>query len=229
MSSKILSSIAKGLGSAERALLGDATLKYNLSRKELAQLRKYVSEAGRATDASTKGGSGIRRALVGSTAAPDIIKARYRQGGLIGPGGVFLGDLAMSEALRQSLKRTGARLSGRAVQERAPSIGRDLRTMAAGIPSQGLNLGFGLGFPVSAALAAQSMDPRQDDGGLSGVGRALGSGLGYLGAAPFGIGGGMLGSHLAGELGASIGNLFDSSSGEVNNVVMDAAVPQRYN
>jgi len=228
MSAKLLKTISKGLQSAEKVVLGDAALKYNLSKKELEALRKYVSEAGRATEESLKGGSGLRKALIGSTSAADVVKARYRQGGLIGPGGVFLGDLAMSEPLRQSLRRTGDRLRGRGVQAGAPTVSKDVKTLATGIPGQALNVGFGLGFPISGVLAAQAMDPSLDEGGLSGVGRALGGGLGYLAAAPFGMGGGILGSHLAGEVGASIGNLFDSKQKKDTNVAMDAAVPTSY-
>jgi hypothetical protein len=228
MSSRLLRAISRSLAAAERAAIGDAGLKHTLSKKELAVLRKYVSEAGRVTEEAKQGGSGLRKALIGSTAAPEVVKARYAQGGLLGPGGVLLGDLAMTEPLRQSLRRTGSRLRGKAVDPSEATLGQDLKQLAKGLPGQGVNLGFGLGFPIAGALSAQGMDPSLEEGGLSGVGRALGSGLGFLGAAPFGLGGSILGSHFGGDLGSSIGKLLESKPEPANNIVMDAAVPKSY-
>ena len=224
--------LAKRLGTIEKAMLGDPNIHSRLSSKDLAELRKYVAKSGRMTDAAHKGGSGVRRMLIGGPAAQQVLKSRYAQGGMLGPGGVVFGDLGMRPELRAALSNINRRISGGPSASAAP-VGADLKTVAKRSPGQLLNVGFGLGFPAMGVHSALTADPNDPEAGARGIGSALLGGAGFLAATPYGLGGTILASSLGSSLGSELGSLF--SGGEQGlensqtNPILDAALPLAYN
>jgi hypothetical protein len=234
----------KSLGSAvEKALVGVESLPSEVERS----IRKYVHSSGYIDHASL----GKRRLLgdliIGKPKALEAIKGRYRQGGLLGPGGVVRGELAIDprvKALAREIsraKKMGAKqlidpYTGNLVDYR-----QAVKTLVKRGVGQSVNPLFLLGFPAMDVASALSTPDHESHGGVSGILGGLGSGIGFAAAAPLGLLGGIGISHALGSAGTSIGKLLDPEepnslpsqisstvppSKKLNSMLLDAAVPR---
>jgi hypothetical protein len=165
-----------------------------ISPSEMAKIRHVVTDTGYAKVQPylSKGGIGrtVFRTLFGEGPnRMDILKARMRQGGLFGKGGVIHGDIAFDPKFFEDIKkfRQGERTLGKAW---------DIGTEGL---SGGLNVAFTAGLPLMTAasyLRGESQGSDVAAEGLSTIGQSLG--------APFGIVGAMAG----GAAGTALGNMF---------------------
>jgi hypothetical protein len=234
-------------GAIERALVGSESLSPEL--KEFTE--KYVHSTGRAKHLPGRK-SKILNFAIGPEGAANILKSRYAQGGIFGPGGLILGEMAPSQEYLNLIRNIRKSSDGLILD---PGTGRLIskkRAVAKAIgktPLEALNPAFLLGFPAYDLYSSFKAEPGDYNYGAKGVGAALGSGLGFILGAPLGLVGGIgishLGSSLGGRLGSSLSktpveqtqgtteNTMDSKSKEVAystaKALFDAYNESKYN
>lgn len=231
---------SKVLGGLSKFLVGSE----KLSPELLASTRKYVTNTGRINQEALGKRRLLGDILIGKKGTLNALRARYAQGGLVGPGGLIMGELAMDPRYKELLKNYTNAQKGSKVLD--PFTGNQVskaratgKVVGRGLV-EGLNPLFVLGFPVADILSASARPDDDPDGGMTGVLGALGSGVGFAVGGPLGLLG-SLGVGMAGEnLGSSLGKLVDptkkpqlyqdSSYGNTNspasNVILDAAIPR---
>jgi len=229
------------LGKLEKALVGAERLAPEVQKS----IRKYVTPSGRMIESSLKNRAKGLNLLLGQKGGLDVVKSRFRQGGVLGPGGLFLGDLAIDPHYKQLL--TNLRNSKGFNYVLDPKTGKSIskrkalaKVVGGGIV-ESINPVFGLGFPILDAKAAMDSPAYEEGGGYSGLLGALGSGVGFAAGGPLGLLGGMAVGELGGGLGRSIGGMFDPDkplvdlSGKTmhtvprpSDYILDAAIPHQY-
>lgn len=219
----------------ERALVGTEKLAPEVEQAT----RNLVSSSGRINHDVLGNRKLLGDLLIGKKGTTDALKARYRQGGIIGPGGLVMGEFAVDPRYKELVNAFRAAPKGANVVD--PYTGKlvskrtAVRMLATKGLGQGLNPLFLLGFPVmdiSSAISTPDSDPH---GGNSGILGALGGGLGFAVGGPLGLVGGLGASHVGQSIGRSIGGLFDPKpsgsystvppSMTISKAVLDAAVP----
>jgi hypothetical protein len=191
-------------GAIERALVGSESLSPEL--KQFTE--KYIYSTGRAKHLPGRK-SKILNFAIGPEGAANILKARYAQGGIFGPGGLILGEMAPSQEYLDLIRNIGKSSDGLILD---PGTGRLIskkRAVAKAIgktPLEALNPAFLLGFPAYDVYSSLNAKPGDDNYGAKGVGTALGSGLGFILGAPLGLVGGLGISHIGSSLGGRLGN-----------------------
>jgi hypothetical protein len=217
-------------GAIERALVGSESLSPEL--KEFTE--KYVHSTGRAKHLPSRK-SKLLNFAIGPEGAANILKARYTQGGVLGPGGIILGELAPSQEYIDLLKRI-SKASGNKIID--PATGKEITRRRGALkaiaktPLEALNPAFLLGFPAYDTYSALKAKPGDENYGARGVGGALGSGLGFILGAPLGLVGGIGLSHIGHSLGESAGDLFSGTprgepvkSEQVGKDILDKQIP----
>ena len=202
-----LKSIANSL---ERALVG--TEKISPETEEF--IRKYVHSTGRAKSLPSRK-SKLLNFAIGPSGASNILKARYMQGGILGPGGVILGEMAPSQEyidlIRGIVRSRGGGVldpaTGRVVSRRRATAKAIART-----PLEALNPALLLGFPAYDISNSLKAKPGEENYGTKGMGSALGSGLGFIVGAPLGIVGALGVSHLGSSAGGTLGGIISSEN-----------------
>lgn len=208
-----------------------------------AGVRKYVSETGRINSSSLGKRRLMGDILIGKKGTKDALKARYTQGGVLGPGGLVRGELAIDPKYKELIKNFKSSKGSKEVLN--PYTGERIskakaaRMLATKGMGQGINPLFLLGFPLADIKTSLDTPSHDQHGGSSGVLGALGSGLGFAAAAPLGLVGGIGASMLGEHLGSAIGSTMDPSAptGSINSpqstrlprasdVILDAALPR---
>lgn len=191
-------------GAIERALVGSESLSPEL--KEFTE--KYVHSTGRAKHLPSRK-SKLLNFAIGPEGAANILKARYTQGGVLGPGGLILGELAPSEEylrLLSSIKNSKGTSVIDPVTGKIISKNKAVLKALGKTPLEALNPAFLLGFPAyDIHQSLTTAKPGDENYGARGVGSALGSGIGFILGAPLGLVGGLGLSHLGTEVGKRIG------------------------
>lgn len=215
-----------------------------LAPKVEKNIRKYVSSTGRLEESVL----GKRRLhgdiLIGKKGTTDALKARYIQGGVLGPGGLVRGELALDPKFKELVKNVqGSKGSSATITN--PYTGEQIskakavRMLATKGLGQSINPLFLLGFPIADVHSSMGTAAHEQHGGNSGILGALGSGLGFAAAAPLGLVGGIGASMLGEHLGSAVGSSFDPSAPTLNlggrgnstrlprasDVILDAAIP----
>ena len=197
-----------GIGSiAQRALLGSK----NLSPEQLNYVNKFVTRHGHSRVNSQRGF--LKGLLLGNEHSKDIMRARYMQGGLLGKGGLIMGEVAPNDEFIRSAGKLKDYL--KSAPGTPHSLNRaDIKNIAGGGLGLGLGAGFMIGFPALEAYhAATGSDPNYGESRRgAGVGRALGSGMGFLLTGGLGLPAGMAASYLGGKIGEGMGGVFDPAS-----------------
>lgn len=224
------------IGSAvERALVGSERLSPEIE----AATRQYVTSAGRINEQALGKRKLLGDLLIGKKGTLGALKARYRQGGVIGPGGLVMGELAIDPKYKDLVRAFREAPRGTSVVDpytgKLVSKGKAARMLATKGIGQGINPMFLLGFPALDVASAISTPDSDIHGGTSGILGALGGGLGFAVAGPLGLVGGLGASHIGQSLGQSVGSLFDPAqsltsnsvppSMVISNSVLDAAIP----
>lgn len=231
-------SVSKLTDIAAKALVGTE----KLAPETLAATRKLVTESGRIRDGALGKRKMLGNLLIGKRGAGDAIKARYTQGGVIGPGGLILGELAFDPRYRELIRGIKASRGGQSVVNpytgEAVSRAKAVRTALGKGATESINPLFLLAFPAMEISEAARLDEADPLGGTSGMLRALGGAAGFAAAGPLGLLGGMTASSLGSRLGESVGGLFDKKNtdslaedavGEGSptpNIALDAALPK---
>jgi len=192
----------------ERALVGTE----RLTPETQEFVSKYVHSSGRAKNIQGRK-SKLLNFAIGPQGAANILKARYEQGGILGPGGIILGEMAPSqeyiELLRSVLKSGGGDIldpaTGKLISRK-----RAVAKAIAKTPLEALNPALLLGFPAYDISNSLKAKPGDENYGTKGIGTALGTGLGFVVGAPLGILGALGTSHLAGSAGGALGELISS-------------------
>lgn len=214
-----------------------------LSPKVESNLRRLITSSGRALETSANSRGFLMDTLIGRKGGLDVIKARVQQGGLLGPGGAILGDAALDPKFKQLVRNIASSKGAKEIVN--PSTGKAIsRTSAYGKALgmgalESLNPIFSLGMPVLDARAAMLRPDYEEDGGYSGILKALGSGAGFAIGGPLGLIGGSITGELGGRLGKSIGEMFDPTNTDLKNInvalkkipsnyILDEAVPSQY-
>ena len=232
----------KNLGPAiERALVGVE----KLAPEAEHQIRKYVASNGFINHEALGERKLLGDLLLGKPKALAAIRGRYAQGGLVGKGGVITGEFAFDPRFKEMVSEVAKAHRGGHKTVVDPftgellSTGKATRRVIGKAIGQSVNPLMLLGFPVMDIKDALGEDPSEDSGGMSGILRGLGSGIGFAATAPLGLVGGIAGSHILGELGAGIGSRFDPKKSEtstdtpvanpyINTNLLDAALPAQY-
>jgi hypothetical protein len=195
---------------AAKALFGSKSL----SPAQLEYINKYVTRHGHSKVTSNRGfWKGL---ALGNENAKNLMRARYLQGGLLGKGGIILGEVAPNDAFLQSARNLKEYLKA-APGTPSNMTRQDLKNLAGGGVGLALGGGFMLGYPALEAYHAAKgkSDTYGESRRGSGVGGALGGGLGFLLSGGFGLPAGLLASHLGRKAGEGIGSVFDTKSPEV--------------
>ena len=231
---------SKLLERASKVLVGTEKLAPEIEQAA----RKYVSRTGHINQKALGDRRLLGDLLIGKKGAKDAIKARYHQGGLLGPGGLIMGELALDPRYKQLIKNyrnapqaktlidpyTGKAISRSAAKSR-------LATKGFG---QAMNPLFLLGFPAMDVATALNTPESDEHGGMSGVLGALASGAGFAIGGPMGLVGGMGASMLGENIGKAVGGVFDSSEEQpvlamnsaysrmprASDAILDAALPR---
>lgn len=226
------------LAKLEKALVGAPRLAPEIR----SSVAKYVTPTGRMLEDSLQSRATGLNLLLGQKGGLNVVKSRFRQGGVLGPGGLFLGDLAVDPKYKELLANLRKSKGFPTVID--PKTGRSIsktqaisKVLGGGLV-EGINPAFGLGFPILDAKAALDSPDYEEHGGYSGLLGALGSGLGFAAGGPLGLLGGMAAGELGGGLGRSLGGLFDPEkplidlSGKTmhtvsrpSDYILDAAIP----
>lgn len=191
---------------AAKALFGNKAL----SPEQLEYVGKYVTRHGHSKVTSTRGF--LKSLGIGSEHAKDLMKARYMQGGLLGKGGIILGEVAPNDAFIQSARNLRDYLKA-APGTQSNLTKADAKNLASGGLGLALGGGFMLGYPALEAYHAAKgkSDTYGESRRGAGVGGALGGGLGFLLSGGFGLPVGLLASHIGRKAGEGIGGVFDPS------------------
>lgn len=228
--------------------LGDKLTKLLVGSEKLtpevqANVRKYVSDTGR-IDTTTLGKRRLMGdILIGKKGAMDAVRARYAQGGVLGPGGLVRGELALDPKYKQLVKNFRSAKGSKEVLN--PYTGEQIskakaaRMLATKGVGQSINPLFLLGFPIADIKTSLDTPSHEQHGGSSGILGALGSGIGFAAAAPLGLVGGIGASMLGETLGSSLGAAVDPSKPKLDllttnstrlprasDIILDAAVPR---
>lgn len=173
------------LDAAKRLIVGES----HIPAHELSRMRELVTDTGFA-HSNRPGGfvNGVKGILFGNSKDPlGVFKARIRQGGLLGKGGIVRGDIAMDP----EMVKTWRKIKG------GDHSLKNYGSLASHGLGYGAGVAFGPGLPA-AALAGAAMGT----GSWGDVGAEGTSTLGFALGAPFGLVGGTLGS----MAGSSLGN-----------------------
>ncbi len=208
-----------------------------------ASIRKYVSETGRIAPEALGKRRLMGDLLIGKKGTMNAIKARYAQGGVLGPGGLVMGELALDPKFKKLVKNYKAsKGSGKLLDPysgKTISKAKAARMLATKGIGQGMNPLFLLGFPLADIKTSLDTPSSEQHGGASGFLGAVGSGLGFAAGGPLGLVGGMGASMLGENIGSTIGSLMDPSAPALNlgttltnstrlprasDVILDAAV-----
>jgi hypothetical protein len=231
---------AKVLSAVSKALVGTEKLAPEVE----AAARKYVSETGRINHEALGKRRLLGDLLIGKKGTTEALKARYRQGGIVGPGGLIMGEFAMDPRYKKLVTNYRQAAKGSPVLD--PYSGQELTRAAAtkklvtkGV-GQSVNPLFLLGFPAMDVSTAINTADSDEHGGMSGILGALAGGAGFAIGGPMGLVGGIGASMLGESLGKSVGGMFDPSSTPLDrvlpaqqaariprasDVILDAAVP----
>lgn len=208
-----------------------------------ASVRKYVSDAGRIDNSALTNRRLMGDILIGQKGSLDAVKARYTQGGVLGPGGLVRGELAIDPKFKELVKNfKSSKGSDKVLNPYSGELvskAKATQMLATKGIGQGINPLFLLGFPIADIKSSLDTPSHEQHGGASGVLGALGSGLGFAAAAPLGLVGGIGASMLGEHLGAAIGSGLDPAAPTLNinasnstrlprasDVILDAAVPR---
>lgn len=233
--------LAPLLGKLEKTLVGAERLAPEVQKS----VSKYITPSGRIIEDSLKNRAKGLNLLLGQKGGLNVIKSRFRQGGILGPGGLFLGDLALDPNYKQLLTNLKNSKGFNYVID--PKTGKSItkrkavaKVLGGGI-IEGMNPAFGIGFPILDAKAALDSPDYEEGGGYSGLLGALGSGIGFAAGGPLGLIGGMAAGELGGGIGRTLGGMFDPSkplvdlSGKTmhtvprpSDYILDAAIPHQY-
>lgn len=229
----------KVMNAVTKALVGTEKLAPEVE----AAARGLVSESGRINQEALGKRRLLGDLLIGKKGTIEALKARYQQGGILGPGGLIMGEFALDPRYKQLIKNYRQSSPGSSIVD--PYSGGEMtRSMARrklltkGV-GQSVNPLFLLGFPAMDLSTAIKTDSSDEHGGMSGILGALAGGAGFAMGGPLGLVGG-LGASMIGEgIGKSVGGLFDPapSTGNVlsadraaripraSDLILDAAIP----
>ena len=215
--SRISSAVSKALVGAE-----------HLAPEVRAATRKLVTESGHINQEALGSRKLLGDFLLGKKGTLEALKGRYAQGGIIGPGGLIRGEFALDPRYKQLVKSLAESDSKFIVN---PYTGKQIsrpravsKAITAGI-SESLNPLLLLGFPAMEISEALNTPDSDSHGGYSGIGGALGSGLGFTIGGPLGILGGLASSHLGDSAGRYLGSLIDPKplgSGDISQELLDS-------
>lgn len=196
-----------------KALFGNK----NLLPSQLEAVSKVVTPHGYSKLTSNRGF--LKSLALGNEHALDIAKARYMQGGILGKGGLILGDIAPSEDFVNSYSKVKKYLKA------SPGTPHDLtladaKNIATGAPGLALGSVFTLGFPLMDVNSALKGESEYGENRGAGVGSALGSGLAFALTGGFGLPASMLASKALGSAGAGVGSLFDKGYSEPRELTL---------
>jgi hypothetical protein len=198
-----------------KALFGNK----NLTPDQVADISNYVTRHGYSKVKSSRGM--LKSLLLGNEYAIPLAKARFAQGGILGKGGLILGDLAPDDKFIAGARKIRKYLNS-APNTPHDITSEDLKNVAKGLPGLALGAGFSVGFPLLDASRAISGESEYGENKGSGVGAALGSGLGFALSSGFGLPAGMLASTIGSRVGAGLGGIFDS----VNREPREMSIPE---
>ena len=200
-------SLARITSAISKALVGAEHLAPELK----AATKNLVSESGYINQKALGDHRLLGDLIIGKKGTLDALNARYRQGGLIGPGGLVAGEFALDPnfkklvaALREGKQYITNPYTGEKITRNRGMV----KAVTAGA-GQAINPLFLLGFPAMEISEALETPGYEDRGGYGGIGGAIGSGLGFAAAGPLGLLGGMSASYLGEGIGRSIGSLAD--------------------
>jgi len=200
-------SLARISNAVSKALVGAEHLAPELR----AATRKLVSESGYINQKALGDRRLMGDLLIGKKGTLDALKARYRQGGLIGPGGLVMGEFAIDPKFKELLSalKEGKQYITNPYTGETITRTRGLAKAVTAGTGQAINPLFLLGFPAMEIAEALETPDYEERGGYGGIGGAIGSGLGFAAAGPLGLLGGMAASHLGEGIGRSLGSLAD--------------------
>lgn len=231
--SKVLSAVSKALVGSEK-----------LAPEVEAAARKLVSDTGRINHEALGKRRLLGDLLIGKKGTSQALKARYQQGGIIGPGGLIMGEFALDPRYKQLVKNYRQAAKGTTIVD--PYSGQNLTRAGAtkklvtkGL-GQSVNPLFLLGFPAMDVATAINTPDSDQHGGMSGILGALAGGAGFAIGGPLGLVGGIGASMLGENIGKSVGGLFDPTESTIRDIlpsqregrvprtsdlILDAAVP----
>lgn len=219
ISSKVLPRLSRFLVGAEK-----------LAPELEESVRRYVSTSGRISEKALANRRFGGNLLVGQKGALDAIKARYRQGGTLGPGGVVLGELAIDPKYKELVKEViKAKKSPTIIDPYTGKLISKKRGVAKALGkgvTESINPAFLLGFPAVEMHDAINNPDYTDEGGYSGLLGALGSGVGFMAGGPLGLVGGMGSSMLGHSLGAALGSSLDPNAPVISSRATEATIPK---
>jgi hypothetical protein len=230
---KVLSAISKALVGTEK-----------LAPEVEAAARKLVSDTGRINQEALGKRRLLGDLLIGKKGTAQALKARYQQGGLLGHGGLIMGEFALDPRYKQLVKNYRQASKGRSVidpysGQKITRAGATKKLVTTGL-GESVNPLFLLGFPAMDVATAINTPDSDEHGGMSGILGALAGGAGFAIGGPMGLVGGIGASMLGENIGKSVGGLFDPSKSTLNNMlpsqqaarvprasdlILDAAVP----
>ena len=230
-------SISKLTDQLTRALVGAEKLAPEVE----AGVRKMVSGTGHIQQDALGKRRLMGDILIGKKGSTEALKARYHQGGVLGPGGLVRGEMAIDPKYKELIKNFRASKGSPTVTN--PYTGEQIskakasRMLATKGVGQGVNPLFLLGFPLVDVKSSLDTPSHEALGGASGVLGALGSGLGFAAAAPLGLVGGLGVGMLGEHLGSAVGSTLDPSAPAItwgpknstrlpkaSEIILDAAV-----
>lgn len=196
------------IGAAKRLLVGGG----HIPPHELEAMRKLVTDTGFAHSNRPPGFvNGVKGLLFGASKDPlGVFKARVRQGGVLGKGGLVRGDIAMDPAMIKTWRK---------IRGGDHSFGNYSSLAGHGL-GQAASVAFGPGLPAAALAGATLGTGTWGDAGAEGA-----SMLGYAMGAPFGMVGGMVGGSLGSYLGDSMRHSEVPLPDIVEHNAVRAAVP----
>jgi len=143
---------------------------------------------------------GMLRAMMLGSHGPQVLRARYHMGGLLGKGGLLRGELATHPEILNAVQRMRAEGVNKA----------DMKTLGRHLPGDALSKLFVAGLPaygVASTLAGNTL-PGTSPG--SQIGQEFGTSAAMALAGPLGMAGLYPASYAAEYLGDAVGGLFDS-------------------
>lgn len=231
----------KNLGSAvERALVGTEKLAPEIQKAT----RELVTDTGRINQEALGKRKLLGDLLIGKKGTMDALKARYRQGGVVGSGGLILGEFAVDPRYKQFIKNfkeapKGAKVINPYTGELVTK-GKATQMLATKGLGESVNPLFLLGFPAMDIATAASTPDYDEHGGMSGILGALAGGAGFAVGGPLGLVGGLGTSMLGESIGKGLGSMLDPDKPVISlpstsdsarlprasDYILDAAVPQ---
>ena len=223
-------SLARVGKAVERALVGTEKLAPEVEQS----IRGLVSETGRINPKALGKRKLLGEILIGKKGTMDALKGRYRQGGVLGPGGLVMGELALDPRFKELVRNY--RNSGSANTIINPYTGETIsrakakRMLATKGLGQSINPLFLLGFPLSDMMTSLETAEYDPHGGMSGLLGGLGGGIGFAVGGPLGLVGGIGSSVLGESLGSTLGSSFDPDEPTIDfNSQQSARLPRASN